>query len=1002
MKTRSRRRWLWGFLLLLGTPLLLVVILLQPPVLKAILLPRLENSLEMTIEVDTLHLSLLKRLKLGDVHLRRPDGSMEMELEHAVVYYDVWSLFGDNPVINSLSLKNGELVLRPDQATNKEPAQPEKASSAGLPPKLRGLVTGPLTMENITLRMEEPGRQVELSGMDLELASFDFTGTHTLELASQVRFAETAPLEPGAAEARLSGTLHYQWPLTAEAHVELHPESAAGTYSALSTLGSAVLEMKLEEEVMEHLKLHLQDSQGQTLGRVEGRSPLNPLASNQDVTLHIDQIGHETFLLLGGMLGMDFGRASLTGTITGNWEHETFSLSGSLRAENLGIQQQETVWLKPNDYSVDLSATFDRTETELNVKQLELGWKPEGSFTNQLNLNGNLHLRDPHALSGNLVLKAGQTDLDAILPASLLERSPPAESPTSPAAQAAPSPLPIGNLTVEAQVARLRFQEVEVNHLNLNAQADSERIRLEPLALELNDSLIQMTADLPLSGKWADLQASLQAENLHLPELLALSPVDLPVDLLGRASVQGRIHLNEEKKDLEWTADIRTSGFSVQPHDGTPLLLPNDYHLSLKAGYTLDTPNLKIGEITLGWKPEEGFENELKGKGSVGLADPKAITGVLSLNGKRINLDAVLPPPPPAPAEPQEQTDEPHSPPSPLPLGDTFTLNSQFQQIQIRGQDLAEIEATAISNGETLKVVLQKGRLNGSEVTFRLDLPSTLQLPDSHLEVSVQQLDVGELVDGFAPAIKDRFDGMLDLSGSFTLKEPYRESTGNLEATITKGRLFLLEEVPEDPKAVKMGQKLTRLILESTARVLNVPPEHFTAPPIEEFTLRLRLQDSVLELNEAQVANEEILLRSQGRIPLQAQPSLTPLEDIQIQMGVSTNIAARARIYRENRVQDDRVMLPAFLQLEGTLGEPELDVKKRVITGLILSGVTDHIQVGGEDTHSILQGVGALLTGERLQPTPTPKPGEETDSTEKPGRGDRILEGIDLFLRSRE
>jgi hypothetical protein len=127
-----------------------------------------------------------------------------------------------------------------------------------------------------------------------------------------------------------------------------------------------------------------------------------------------------------------------------------------------------------------------------------------------------------------------------------------------------------------------------------------------------------------------------------------------------------------------------------------------------------------------------------------------------------------------------------------------------------------------------------------------------------------------------------------------------------------------------------------------------------------------------------------------------------------ITLGVSTNVAKRARIYRIDRVREDRVFLPPFVSVEGTLGQPKINWDKSVITGLVLTGVTENIRLKDERAQQVLEGLGGLLSGEGPpppRPTPTPSaappPGAVPTPTPKPSRTDRVLQGLDLIRELR-
>lgn len=1002
MKTRSRRRWLWVPLILLGLPILLVVILLQPPVLKAILLPRLEAASGYEITVDQLRLSPLKQLHLKGLQLRAPDGRLQAELEEAVISYDGLSLLGDTPVIHAITLTRGEIMLRPTPGESSSTPPASQETPFVLPPKLAGLTTGPLRLEEWTVRLEEPGRHVAIEDLTLEVPSFGFEGEHRLKGTTTATVTESAPLPAGTAQAEVAVDLTFAWPVTGKGTVELKPTKATGVYILLANLGQAKLQLGLQEDLLEQLELSLQDSEGKSLGRISGRSPLNPLQSDQELEVEIKEVGEETFLLLGSILGLEFGAPRLEGKLSGKWEGDSFHLKGGFYSEELGIQKAGQPLLLPNDYRIEAEARFHQTSSLLRLQHFRLGWIGDERFENEVTIQGQVDLSDLSRIGGTLQIDGGALDVNAMLPASLLQPEAPSEQEVS-AESSSRNPLPLHDFAVALDVERFRFQQIDLQKLQAKAWVEEQRLKLFPVSLQVEGASLLLEGEVPLDGELTGMKVQLEGQDLHLPRLLSLSPTPLPVSATGTASLKGILAMAEPGSSLQWTAEIAGQNISIS-QDERPLLLPNNYTASMQGAYELASSRLSLQSLSLGWEPQDSFENTIQASGWVGLANLQALTGELTIKGERLNLNTVLPLQAKA-EEPPEEKEVAAATPSPLPLGDPFSIQMEVAHIQVKDIQVGHLKGTAVRKGATVTASIEEATVNGSEVTLQTELPVNLDLTEAQVTLSTDQLDVGKLLNSLAPAIAGRFQGLLTLSGSLALSDPFRLSAGQLEAEVTHGKLFLLEENETGPRAVKWGQRLTRLILETTARVLQVPPERLTAPPVEELSLKLKLQDSVFALEHVHLTNEEVLIRSEGRIRIQENPELTPIEPIQIQIGVSTNIATRARIYRENRVEDDWVMLPPFFQIQGTLGEPDLDVKKRVITGLILSGITDHNQVGGDDTQQLLQGLGALLTGEPLPPTPTPKPGEdppESPPDEKPGKTERILQGIDLFLRNRE
>jgi hypothetical protein len=93
-----------------------------------------------------------------------------------------------------------------------------------------------------------------------------------------------------------------------------------------------------------------------------------------------------------------------------------------------------------------------------------------------------------------------------------------------------------------------------------------------------------------------------------------------------------------------------------------------------------------------------------------------------------------------------------------------------------------------------------------------------------------------------------------------------------------------------------------------------------------------------------------------------------------VSLGVQTNIAKRVRIYREDRLAEEKIVLPPLLELGGTLENPEVNVRKGVIAGLVMTGVNERNDIGNERVQQALNLLGGFLSGEGPRPTPTPTP----------------------------
>jgi len=178
------------------------------------------------------------------------------------------------------------------------------------------------------------------------------------------------------------------------------------------------------------------------------------------------------------------------------------------------------------------------------------------------------------------------------------------------------------------------------------------------------------------------------------------------------------------------------------------------------------------------------------------------------------------------------------------------------------------------------------------------------------------------------------------------------------------------------------------------------------APDIEAVLFQAQITDHLLSINKAKVLNPEVIMEAHGTIRLSSQVEQSRIERLPVVMGVNTNLAKRVKIYRENRVQGDYVLLPSFIGVSGTLAEPKIDVKESVITGLVLTGITERNEIENEDVKTALDVLGRLLTGEPIPNKPAPieqpaPPGSPPPPTAEPSKSDQIIEGLRFLNKLR-
>jgi hypothetical protein len=510
--------------------------------------------------------------------------------------------------------------------------------------------------------------------------------------------------------------------------------------------------------------------------------------------------------------------------------------------------------------------------------------------------------------------------------------------------------------------------------INMKAEAEGslEEVTLNGLSASLQESgntLLSVSAagSASFTTGAADLTLQEFSANTDLVGSLTSSPLPRP----GTLSARGRISRNQEGANRF----NLNAAFTDREHAAP--LSPLSLNLVGESGPT----SLLIRSARIEWPRSGNAENKLNLRGSAEWKDPSAPQMELIAEGDSIDLTPWLS------LRPSTAGDVPaEEPPSqepaslkPLPIGpSSFTLDLQSLLVdQIRFDDVN----LHVAAGPT-SIVIHPASLNigkagistSSSVSWLNEIPSV----DSVLQIS--DLNLQPVFDAFLVQTPGAIRGMLDLETSFTgsgmtTPQVLGSLNGKIHLDLTQGNIRLFAPVDGSPDGILETQELLEKIIRNLASALAIPPEQLLDPPIEQITLRAALENETLQLEEFRAENAEFRLISNGVLPFNTRDvSDSDVGALPVTLGVSTNIARRVRIYREDRLVENKIMLPPLMDIKGTLAEPEIDVRKRVISGLVITGVTERNSTGSERVDTALGILGGLLSGEGPPPTPTPTP----------------------------
>ena len=532
-----------------------------------------------------------------------------------------------------------------------------------------------------------------------------------------------------------------------------------------------------------------------------------------------------------------------------------------------------------------------------------------------------------------------------------------------------------GTLTANANGLNGTVGPLPLSNASLSVNADAEgsmkELTLKSLSASLQEagtSLLTISASGATSFNTGAAEITLQ--DLFVASTLAekITPDPLPVQ--GTLRAKGRV---ARKEDGLTRFNLSSSFQTTEPSPLFPL------GLNL-VGEATETSAL-IRTARLQWPKSSSSDNLLKVRGSAEWSDPTAPQVELIAEGGSVNVTPWLSL---APEEEASTGETPSAPKEtsglePLPIGpSSLTLDLSALQLE---DVLANEVIIHVAAGPT-SIVLHPVSFTLDDATLSTSTSLSWENQAVGFEsfLKITALNLQPIFDTFLVQTPGAVKGILDLETTFagtgvTPTDILSSLKGSINLGLTEGQIRLFAPMEGSPDGLLETQELLERIIRTLANALGVPPSQMLDPPIEQITFNASIAQETLQLEEFMAENSEFRLISSGILPFNpANVSRSDVGALPVSLGVSTNIAERIRIYREDRLVDGKIMLPPLMDITGTLAEPEIDVRKRVISGLVITGVTERNKTGNERVDAALGILGGLLSGEGPPPTPTPTP----------------------------
>jgi hypothetical protein len=1066
---------------LLGLPVLLVllgVIITRDGFLRSVVLPRAGDALEADLSASSIRLNPFSSLEIRDFSLRKHDESLDVSLARLRLDFSLRRILGGQIGFDLLDITDPVIHTRPapdaELPADQTPAVPAES------PDLH-LTIGEIRIQNGTFLLTTPDQTVTLEKISFTLrnlitdlpAALDFSTEALIDLHEQGRLETHTTLQ---AEFTLGSNLI---PKTILAELETVISRAEGAFSEISDLSRLTLQVDAIPDRINKANFTAESAAGESLGRLELSGPFDPAAVHADLTLSVREIGPALLNLVGAPAGLQFGGTLITADARvqlgngGNLLNATAYLHG----QNVQVNTPEFTSPPVNlefrtDLNVDLSAQTAHLRelhgTVQNQQQEELiqlhleaptrvKWDEDPPRFDDVALSlvlDNLRVADWKAflppeltdgrLAGRVDVGVARQGLDLQLTANI---------------QAEDLGLTTDDLTIDALSITLNTRAglAELKTLQIESLDLQATHRNQPLAqLQSQGSVETGTGEIRLNSQFRANPVTLLALlpepppdlilrdamlsgtlELHQPSFDALPALTPALTLLIRegtlqeTSLNGlRVRLNADVApeadafdlSLQLALDsVQTPG--VEPI--SPLVPP----FNLKGSLLASPEKVDIREFALFWTETPEADNRLNLTGSVNFADPEALVFDLALTGNRLDLSPWLPQSEPAEAEAPTVADAPGAETEPdpitLPVQDG-TLRVNIASILLHGlqMDALEIVTQIAPNG----VDLNTFQIKIAETPLTASAAVDLSVPGFKYQTRARlaPLPLAPVIQALAPEHADTFFGILEadfaLAGAGITGPSLRKNLDghmNMRLRDSEVNIRSLADV-ENPILSTFANVLLNLY-RAVGPALGISGSELIDANLADVRFESRVGNGQIHLDTFRAGSPLIRVQSSGRIDMTDDLEASQIRNIPVQIALQQDLARRARLFREDRLQDGLIALPPFVQIRGTLGEPDIEVRRSVIAGLIAGGVTEGGLIRSERADRILGGAAGILTGEGPRPTPTPEP-EATpaptpESTPEPqaaptpqptptprpsGRTDRVLRGLDRILGPEE
>ncbi|MDB6027255.1 MAG: hypothetical protein JWM68_3478, partial [Verrucomicrobiales bacterium] len=434
---------------------------------------------------------------------------------------------------------------------------------------------------------------------------------------------------------------------------------------------------------------------------------------------------------------------------------------------------------------------------------------------------------------------------------------------------------------------------------------------------------------------------------------------------------------------------------------------PLAVHFTADAGMEKDVLNLR--QIQLGLTPTSRGKNQLLIKGLVNRTDTNAMKGNLTISADSIDVTqyydlyagkaekekAKAQGPAgtsggAATAPAKDQNKEPDA--MNLGIGE-FDLNVSIGQFYLREIAITNLQAVGKVVGNKVNLNPVQLTINGAPVKANIDLNLGVAGYAYNVAVSANRIPLEPIANSFIPDKRGQYKG--DILANVQIKGAgitginlKKNLSGNVNFSYTNANIKL---APDG----KIG-----FLIKGISFLLRMPS--LLESPLNYVDAQIDLGNGQINLKKGEIVSPAFKADTAGLIPIADVFMNSPLNKLPVDFYLSRNLAEKSGLMPANAPADaPYVLLPNFVKLIGTIGNPDTEKNYLNLTGAglksagsLIGGKTGDVLKGvGGAAGGVIQGVGGLFNG-----------GQKTNSpagTNQPAPANPVNDILNIFKKKK-